>query len=319
MEGRPVGTAALSDGLSPIGRLVASLVLGATLVVAPTASGWAPPAAADPDSGPGWGGSEGDGGVDVEGRDRDEQTGPGSPGGTKIYVPGPWTQRVYTPHCPPNMVYATGDGVRDYQFDPDVMCDGAFANCPDGEMRMWVFERPMNANNRATDSFSRAGSTCRGADDPSDSEPPSVTVDEIIDRARALAPTPTFVIEPAARSYVNVPTNFAAEVEPVTVEVEVLGFTIPVDFTPGEVRWSFGDGADGSGVGIRHAAVGQEGAVEHAYGRSGRYEVTLAVDYDAQIHVPNGDPIVLPTPITRQSEAQSLLVDEIQSVVTEVG
>src|SRR5690606_28190236 len=153
VEGRPVGTAALSDGLSPIGRLVASLVLGATLVVAPTASGWAPPAAADPDSGPGWGGSEGDGGVDVEGRDRDEQTGPGSPGGTKIYVPGPWTQRVYTPHCPPNMVYATGDGVRDYQFDPDVMCTGAFANCPDGEIRMWVFERPMNANNRATDSL----------------------------------------------------------------------------------------------------------------------------------------------------------------------
>src|SRR5690606_41626209 len=98
------------------------------------------------ESGSGWGGSEGDGSVDVEGRDRDEQTGTGSPVGTKIYVPGTWTQRVYTPHCPPNMVYATGDCVRDYQFDPDVMCDGAFANCPDGEIRMWVFARPTNAN-----------------------------------------------------------------------------------------------------------------------------------------------------------------------------
>lgn len=244
-------------------------------------------------------------------------SGPG--GGFRIPVPGPWTQRVYTPHCSANMVYATGPGVRDYQSDPDAMCTGASATCPDGETSFWVFQRPMGADNRATrESFERAGTVCRGPNEPNESEPPSISLERIIDEARALAPVPTFVIEPGAKTYVNVPTNFAADVGPVTVDVTLLGVTIPVEFTPGDVTWNFGDGGTATGVGVRNASVGQSDAVEHRYARSGEYGVTMSVGYDVRVIIPTGDPLTLPTPIERTAQAQTLPVGEIQSVVTEV-
>ncbi|GAA3546327.1 hypothetical protein AFL01nite_30210 [Aeromicrobium flavum] len=266
-----------------------------------------------------YGGKEdGKGDVIVDGTETTETT-TGGIGGTRIFVPGPWTQRVLVPYCPANLVRATGRGMREYEMDDD-MCMGAVSTCPDPEdRRWWVFERPMNADNVATeDGFSRGGVVCRGAADPSEAEPPTITVEQIMDQARARAPRPTFVIEPAAKSYVNVPTNFAAQVAPATVNVELLGFTIPVEFTPGDATWRFGDGGSDTGVGVRNASVGQSGAVEHVYARSGDYDVSVTVGYDVRIIVPTGDPITLPTPISRAAAPQSLTVGEVQSVVTGV-
>jgi len=274
---------------------------------------------------PDWTGENKGGGTDVGGVEEGQDGSPGTPGvggGTTISVPGPWTQRIYVPYCPPNLVRATGPGVRDYVSDPDVMCQGAGlgeVGCPEDQRRWWVFERRMGADNLSTeDGFRRGGAVCRDTRPSDESEPPTITVGDIMDKARALAPTPTFVIEPAAKSYVNVPTNFAANVEPVTVDVVVLGFTIPVDFVPGDVSWNFGDGASATGLGVRNASVGQSGAVEHAYARSGDYDVTVTVGYTARINVPDGEPIVMPTPISRTAAPRALTVGEIQSVVTEV-
>lgn len=303
---------AFRHGLSVVRRVVAVVALSTTLVLGSSLA-----AHADPD----WGGGVDDGGVDVGGEDGGSETTPGGGnGGTQISVPGPWTQRVYVPACDRNSVTATGPGVGDYETVNDVLCTAFDAACPaDEDRRYYVFERRMGPDNRARDdNFSANGSVCRSINDPDETQPPTITVDQIIDQARALAPTPTFVIEPGDRTYVNVPTNFAADVAPVTVNVEVLGFTIPVEFTPGDVTWSFGDGGSGSGVGIRNASVGQSGAVEHAYVRSGQHAVSVTVAYDARIFVPNGDPITFDTPITRSSAPQSLEVGEIQSVVTQV-
>lgn len=272
--------------------------------------------AGDPD----WGTGVDDGGADVGGTQPGTggTPGTGGPGGGTITVPGPWTQRIYVPACDINSVTATGDGIDDYETVGDVLCT-RFGNCPaEDESRFYVYERNIGANGRATeDGFRNEGTVCRGPDEPNESEPPTITVDEIIDRARALAPTPTFVIEPGNGTYVNIPTNFAAQVEPVTVNVTVLGFTIPVEFTPGDVRWSFGDGVSGSGVGVRNADVGAAGAVEHSYARSGDYNVGLSVAYNVRINLPTG-PIEVPTPINRTAAPRGLAVGEIQSVVTEV-
>lgn len=270
----------------------------------------------------GYGAEEGEGGaVDVDVEETETGSTPGSVGSIRVPVPGPWTQRVHVPYCPANLVRATGPGVSDWVMDPDDMCTGV-SSCPDdGDFRYWVFERRMGANNRAVDEeagFDRGGVVCRGIDDPTESEPPAISIAQIIDAARAMAPTPTFVIQPAAKSYVNVPTNFAADVEPVTVNVTLLGLTIPVEFTPGDVTWNFGDGQSGTGVGVRNASVGQSGAVEHVYARSGDYNVSLSVGYDVRVIIPTGDPITLPTPITRTAAPQALPVGEIQSVVTQV-
>lgn len=319
-----MGAAALPVGLTSfarrVGALLSATVLLAGLVAALQLSTVAPATADDCPGG--WGGEAGSGGVDVCGSEGGEQGNPGGGGGGgggAISVPVPWTQRVYVPNCADNSVRATGPGVRDYETINDVLCTAFDAQCPvDGEYSYRVFERAMGADNRATeDNFSSAGITCRGSDEPNESEPPTITTEDIIERALALAPTPTFVIEPADRSYVNIPTNFAAEAQATTVTVDILGFQIPVEFTPGTVTWSFGDGRSGSGIGVEGAAVGQSGAVEHAYARSGAFDVSVSVAYTVRITTPAG-PIDMPAPIDRTSAPQTLEVGEIQSVVTEV-
>jgi len=293
------------------------LVLAGLMAPAQAAPGSPPP------EGPGWepgqtehggtvggttGGSNGSGG-----------SGGGDPSGVSVPIPGPWTQRIHVPYCPANLVSATGRGAREYTMIDD-MCTPASSTCGDepGVFRYWIFSRRMNAQNQAIeDGFDRSGPVCRGPDETDESQPPTITIGEIREMAEALAPTPSFVIEPGTGTYVNIPTNFAAQAEAVTVTVNVLGFSIPVDFTPSDVSWSFGDGTSGSGEGVRGASVGQAGAVEHSYARSGAYDVTVTVAYDMQINLPTG-PVTFPTPISRSAPARALDVGEIQSVVTEV-
>lgn len=309
-----MAAAAIRPRLRGLRRAASILALTTALVFGAGVGAYADPT---------WDGENTDGGTDVGGTDGGSNGNPGTGGnnggGGAIRVPVPWTQKVFVPYCSDNSVRATGRGVGDYETVGDVLCTG-FGSCPaDDEYRYRVFERSMGPDNLATeDNFRSAGVVCRGRDEPNESEPPTITTEDIIERARALAPTPTFVIEPADRSYVNIPTNFAAEAEAARVTVELLGYSIPVEFTPGDVTWSFGDGSSGSGVGVRNASVGQSGAVEHAYARSGEFSVSVTVGYTARIFVPNGPPIDMPTPIDRTSAPQALEVGEIQSVVTEV-
>lgn len=327
-----MGADALRHGLNRVRRIPAAMAAGilvAGFIVALQAA-TAPVAVADEcPGGGGWGGGAGDGGVDVCGSQPGQPGGPGSGGGNgggggAIRVPVPWTQKVYVPNCDQNSVRATGPGVGDYETVTDTLCTAFSAICRaqgqgEGVYSYIVYERAMGPDNLATeDSFRRTGTACRGRDEPNESEPPTITTEDIIERALALAPTPTFVIEPANRSYVNIPTNFAAQAAEARVTVNILGQAIPVEFAPGEVTWSFGDGRSGSGLGVEGASVGQAGAVEHAYARSGRYTISVTVGYNARIFVPNGDPIEIPTPINRTSAPQALQVGEIQSVVTEV-
>lgn len=266
-----------------------------------------------------WSGGNDDDEVEVIG-ELEGSEGTDGVSGIKVPVPGPWTQRIYTPACDGNTVQDTGPNPGDYEMVQDTLCP-QFTSCPaEDDRKYFLYERAMGADNRATDdSFSYEGVVCRSINAPTESEPPTVSIADIIDRARALAPTPTFVIEPAATSYVNIPTNFAAQAAPVTVNVTVLGLTVPVEFAPRDPSWTFGDGGVATGLGIENASVGQSGAVEHVYARAGAYDVSVTVPYDATIMIPGGTPITFPTPISRTAAPQTLPVGEIQSVVTNIG
>jgi len=224
---------------------------------------------------------------------------------------GPWTEEHLVPAC---MHSSLGQ-------NEDVMCAGATTSCPEeGDTRWRVYERLVDQDGPRSD-WAYAGTRCEGPETSGGVQEPEVTRQDVVDSAYAAAPVPDFVIEPADESYVNVPTNFAATGDdaPVTVTVHPLGIAIPVTFTPTSYQWDFGDGATGSGHGVRHADVGAAGAVEHAYAASGSYDVTLTRVYTISFTLPGGGSVSIPGEVSRSSEPQTLDVGEIQSTVTGVS
>lgn len=290
-------------------RLIATCAatLAAALLVAA-------PASADGDADI-WG-SKADGGADISARgDREAARGgpgtePVSSGGSA--TAGPWTQERLVPFC----MQSTVDNYN------DALCAGMFQSCPEqGESRWKVFTRRMSPEGEPLSGWSQQGTRCEGPDTESGVQQPEVTREDVLDSAHAAAPVPDFVIEPADGSYVNVPTNFAAtdDDQPVTITVQPLGVSVPVTFTPTSYEWSFGDGSAGSGHGVRKAAVGARGAVEHAYAAAGSYAVTLTRVYTISFTLPGGQSVTIPGEVSATSPAQTLEVGEIQSTVTDVG
>lgn len=156
-------------------------------------------------------------------------------------------------------------------------------------------------------------------DAPEDDEAePTITPQMIRDSATLAAPRPDVSVEPATRTYVNVPTNFSAALGDTTRTVRILGRSVMLTFTPVSTTWAFGDGAGGSGDGIAGAAVGQTGAVEHAYRRGGSVSVTATRAFTVSAQVPGAGTITLDDPIEVTSDPYPLAVAEIQSIVTGV-
>ncbi len=276
-------------------------------------------ASADPD----WDIGGGDGGVDVGGSDGSGGSSGGNNGGgggSPIYTaPQPWTQFAYQPYCSANTPPENNDTTEIIQMGPDAMCTGATTGCEEGQNRFWAYSRTISAAGVPTSNWTNAGIRCRGGDEDDEGGPPEITLDMVVDAARALAPKPTVSVEPAVRSYVNVPTNVSVESGAEIVDVTVLGLALPVRFEPVEFRWSFGDGGTASGAGVAGADVGQEGAVEHEYRRGGQYAITVERGYRATVTLPNGQSIELPELIRNSSAPYALGVGEIQSRVTGIG
>lgn len=222
--------------------------------------------------------------------------------------PASWKVTRYVVACDPNTPDG-GGGIR---------CGAAVYTCGaqgKGYIRMWVYVRTLYADGRKPTDWERVGSVCRGPDQPTIVKP-QVTRQMVIDAATALAPHGAFVMEPATRSIVNAPNNFAAtDTAAVTRDPVVLGITIPVAFTPVGYTWDFGDGSTGTGAGIVHAAVHQPGAVEHAYLERGTYPVTLTPVYKVRFTLPGGGPIVAQVN-GFPSAAQDLNVEDAEAVVT---
>lgn len=246
-------------------------------------------------------------------------SGSGSPG--VVTVPQPYLEYRYVPFC-------LNSGVPDKnaeggQTGLDNLCTGATAGCDDPRdtrYRVYTLRHGADGSVRAEDNFEFAGVQCRGPDDPPEGGPVQITVADIRDEAQKAAPVPVVNVEPENRSYVNLPTNvFADDEGAVEVTVQLLGQPIALSFEPTAWVWDFGDGGSGSGQGIEGARVGQAGAVEHEYRRSGDASITLTRTYAVTFTVPGGQPTPLPGTINAASEPYPLEIREIQATVTELG
>lgn len=260
-------------------------------------------------------GSNNDGGTDITAeQDGSSQEG-GNTGGTGgtgpvSTTPTRWTQERLVPFC---MQSSLGQ-------NEDVLCNGMVSSCQEeGALRWRVYTRLMSPTGQPLTDWTYQGTRCEGGDAEPGVQTPDLTTADVMEQARAVAPVPGFTVEPEGTTYVNVPTNFAADDDtPVTVSVFPLGIEVPVTFTPSEYSWDFGDGGTGSGAGVRDAAVGAPGAVEHLYERSGDYAVVLTRTYTVSFTLPGGGQVTVPGQVSQDSEPYPLQVGEVQSVVSAV-
>ncbi len=272
--------------------------------------------------GPGALAGEGD---DFDGHNTNEGTVIDGVGGQEHHDPGgyvggtydptapapPAYEHYWTPACSVNGPPGTGSA--------DAMCMAATANCQArgqaGEIFMRHYRRLVGSPDAA---WEFVGNECRGADDPVEEEP-EVTEEMVLDQAYAAAPHPTAAVQPGARSYVNLPNNYWADAPDETVTVNVLGNPIAITFTVTDVTWDFGDGSSASGEGVEDAEVGAPGAVEHAYGRQGSYEITATSTVGVQFTLPNGQAVNQPGAFQFSSDPVTLPVGEIQTRVDSTG
>jgi hypothetical protein len=234
--------------------------------------------------------------------------GPGTPATGGGYT-GPLYEHYYTPACSVNGPPGAGN--------PDALCMGAVSICdnrPGGKddifMQHWrrqVFPEEGR--------WEHMGNECRGADEATEKEP-EVTADMVVDSVRALAPQPTAAVQPGNRSFVNIPNNYYAEdAADQTVNVQLLGKSIAVEFGVDSVTWDFGDGSTATGAGVKDATLGQQGAVEHAYEAQGDYEITATTHLSVHFTLPNGQTVDMPNVFAIDSEPVTLPVAEIQTRV----
>lgn len=287
-----------------------ALILGVFLVAVPS------PAHADPpcdlcevDNGGAGAGNQEPGSADPGSGDTD----PGTTGGTGPVYTGPFKQYRYVVSCPYNSLDNAGD----------VLCMGAVESCPDeGDLRYRVYYRLVDRSGNLVDGpdWVSAGSECRGLDDPTTGVvQPEVTREMVIEEAYRLAPKPTVHVEPATKSYVNVPNNFYADAQDASHTVNLLGESITIAFQVEEVSWTFGDGEGASGAGVQNAAVGAPGAVEHQYAGGGSYDITATTSITVQFTLPSGQQVTVPDAIDQTSSPVPLDVGEIQTTVNDVG
>ncbi len=250
------------------------------------------------------------GGTTIGGACGNNDTTPGNSGSTGPWSPptgppAPVFEHYYTPACSANGPPGQGN--------PDALCNGAVTICDTrGQkdalfMQHWQREVPDGT-------WEFVGSVCRGADEPTEEEP-EVTSEMVLDQAYAAAPTPTAQVQPGTRSYVNVPNNYYADAPDTTVNVTVLGNPIAVQFHVSEVTWDFGDGASGTGEGVKDADVGTAGAVEHAYTQQGDYQIRATSTVGVRFTLPNGQTVDMPNAFSMPGEPVELPVGEIQTRV----
>lgn len=254
---------------------------------------------------------ENDDDVVIDVNDNETDTDTGSSGGDPVHtVPMPYKEYKYVISCSTNTV----------DSPDDVMCTGATAGCAEGELRYRVYTRQRNADGSLADGarWESAGSQCRGSDDPPEGGPVQITTVDISERARQAAPASTVHVQPGEKSYVNVPTNFYANQSTTDASVTVLGTRVDLQFAPSGYAWTFGDDGKGTGAGIKDAAVGEDGAVEHTYRRQGGYEVRLTRSFTVTYQVAGGPSGELPSPVSSTSPDYPLGIGEVQSVVTKI-
>ena len=172
------------------------------------------------------------------------------------------------------------------------LCPEAFATCPDGLIRFWVWHQ-VTTFTRATDGTvtsvvstpwtQERGSFCLGADDPG---VPSIA--RVIDRIRTdFTSLPLRVqaprADPAPTTLVNLDTAFSAgTAEPQTFDPVLLGTTVHVTAKPVRWTWTWGDGTSQS---FDRPGTPKQPDVTHEYTRAGDHTVSVVVEWRGTFRV----------------------------------
>ena len=119
----------------------------------------------------------------------------------------------------------------------------------------------------------------------------SVTVTDL---ARFVPSTATVEGEPGNVAVVGLPANFLSSAKTETIPGTVLGRPLTIRFTPVNYAFDYGDGyrRDSTGPGTAWDANGQAQFTptntSHVYKEAGRYTVSVAVTYAADIDLGSG-------------------------------
>lgn len=153
-----------------------------------------------------------------------------------------------------------------------------------------------------------------------EAEAPQVVTAEDVER---FLPTSAVLhSEPDGWAVVGVPANFWVEVEPVTVEGELLGEVAEVRFTPRAYRWDYGDGIVRvtSTPGASWNGLGQQELTEtptgHIYEERGDRNAVVDVAYSAQYRLGGGDWLEVLGTVTGQAPPEQVLVVVERTVLT---
>jgi hypothetical protein len=224
--------------------------------------------------------------------------GPGHGGGSGGIVPGPDYEYRLVLACSSNTV----DNFT-------ASCIGALTSCGVvGQMRYWVFRRPLTADGRPAGQWLRMpGSVCRAG--PNGSPLPTAT--DIAGAFRwgfvPIAPSRTH-FNPANGTLVNADTIFYADTpETFRTNVTLLGQTVALTLHPTKWRWDFGDGH-----GLTTTTPGApypSTAITHRYARSGNQMANVTVTWDGTFTFA-GSTVAIPGDTSRPGPATTVVVHE---------
>lgn len=170
----------------------------------------------------------------------------------------------------------------------DVLCRYLKTHPDDPSLHRALRPTPIGAvvNMAATTPARTAPAAVTGA-------PPRVVT--VADVAHFLAAAGTVHAEPAGWAVVDVPANYWIDVDPLTVDGELLGEAAQVRFTPAAYRWDYGDGVSRttSEGGTSWASLGQEELTEtptsHVFRSTGARTVRVTVAFTAEYRFDGGD------------------------------
>lgn len=149
--------------------------------------------------------------------------------------------------------------------------------------------------------------------------PRSVTASDV---ARFLPALGALHTEPREWAVVGVPANFWVEVQPATVDGELLGAPAQVRFTPQAYRWQYGDGTTRTTTtpGASWAQLGQTEltttATSHVYTARGDLRVRVEVVYSAEYRVGGGEWLPVVGAVFGSTPAARMLVVTERTVLT---
>lgn len=110
----------------------------------------------------------------------------------------------------------------------------------------------------------------------------------LADFRRLPLPAGTAKVEPDnGYTLVGVPTNVYADVRPVELATQVVGFPVRVRATPSHYVWAFGDGAT-TGPTEDAGAPYPELRLAHTYTGTGTFPITLTTRYSGEYSVGGG-------------------------------